>query len=288
MENYANTRPFAYVPTDTADLIYPESDGKPMAETDTHIYEIIRMRHMLKAHFAQQSDVYISGNIMMYYKEGNIHASVSPDILVSFGVGKKRRRTYKIWEEGKPPDFVLEFSSKGTYRDDLGYKAGLYAEIGISEYFLYDAERLYLLTPLICFRLVDGSYVDILERPDGGFFSETLGLTFYSLDDSLGVYDPEMEKWVRTPAEAAEERAEASDERAEAADERAEASDERAEVAEERAKIADERAEAAEERAEASDERAKIADERAKTAEAEVERLREELKRGQSTPTSSK
>ena len=247
MGTYSNTRTLPYAPTDTADM-YPESDGKPIAETDLHIDAIYRMRQMLKAYFAENPDVYVSGNIMMYYVKGSPQQSVSPDILVSFGIGKKQRRTYKVWEEGKPPDFVLEFSSKSTYQNDLDDKMKLYAKIGISEYFLYDAERCYLPSSLMAFRLVDGEYVEIPQRPDGGFFSETLGLTFHLLDDSFGIHDPDTEKWLQS----AEERAEEADERAEKAGERAEEADERAEK-----------------------------------AEAEIARLQEELKRLQSTPTPS-
>ena len=97
------TRSLPYASTDTEDLFYPESDGKPIAETDLHIDEIIRMRQILKTQFDLRPDVYVSGCIMMYYEEGNIHASVAPDILVSFGIGKGLRRTYKTWVEGKPP-----------------------------------------------------------------------------------------------------------------------------------------------------------------------------------------
>lgn len=200
----SNTRTLPYAPTDSADIIYPESDGKPMAETDLHIDEIIRMRHILKAYFAEKPDVYVSGNIMMYYKEGFPKESVSPDILVSFGIGKKRRRTYKVWEEGKPPDFVMEFSSKGTYRDDLNKKVDLYARIGVSEYFLYDAERRYLPSPLMAYRLVNGSYVEISQQANGGFFSEVLNLSIHLRDDTFGVYNPDTEMWLLSTEERAE------------------------------------------------------------------------------------
>ena len=201
----SNTRPLPYAPTDTADIIYPESDGKHIADSDLLMDEIIRMRHILKAHFAEKPDVYVSGNILMYYEKGVPQKSVSPDILVSFGIGKKQRRTYKVWEEGKPPDFVMEFSSKGTYQNDLDEKMSVYARMGISEYFLYDAERCYLPSSLMAFRLVDGEYVEIPQRPDGGFLSEMLGLTFHLLDDSFGIYDPDVEKWLQSAEERAEE-----------------------------------------------------------------------------------
>ncbi len=204
-----NTRPLHYAPTDTANIYYPESDGLPMAETDLHIDEIYRMRHILKAHFAEKTDVYVSGNIMMYYEEGDNQSSVSPDILVSFGIGKKRRRTYKTWEEGKSPDFVMEFSSRRTWRDDLDIKKELYARIGISEYFLYDAERRYLPSHLMGYRLDDGRYVDIPQQPDGGLFSETLNLTIHLLDDTIGLYNPGTEQWLQSAEERAEQEAKA-------------------------------------------------------------------------------
>ncbi len=207
METRPNTLLTPYAPTEAADL-YPESDGKPMAETDLHIDAIIRVRHILRAYFAGVPDVYISGNLMMYYEDSRPPKAVSPDILVTFGVGKKPRRTYKIWEEGKPPDLVIEFSSKGTVQTDLVRKKELYAEMGVPEYFLYDVDRRYLPSPLMGFRLVDGAYVEIPPNADGGIPSETLGLNFHLLADDLGIYDPKAEKWLQTSAEAANERAE--------------------------------------------------------------------------------
>ena len=214
METSPNALSLPYTPTETADL-YPESDGKPMAETDLHIDEIFRVRQILRAYFAEMLDVYVSGNLMMYYEEGTPSKAVSPDMLVTFGVGKKARRTYKIWEEGKPPDFVVEFSSKGTVQNDLDRKMKLYARLGISEYFLYDVDRRYLPTPLIGFRLTGGEYVEISPNADGGIPSQTLGLDFHLLANSFGIYDPNVGEWLQTPAEAAETRAEQAEAEAE-------------------------------------------------------------------------
>lgn len=155
---------------------------------------------------------------MMYYEEGMPSKAVSPDMLVAFGVGKKARRTHKIWEEGKPPDFVVEFSSKGTVQNDLGSKMKLYASLEISEYFLYDVDRRYLPTPLIGFRLTGGEYVEISPNADGGISSQTLGLDFHLLTESFGIYDPSVGEWLQTPAEAAETRAERAETRAEYAE----------------------------------------------------------------------
>ena len=203
METHPNARHIPYAPTETADL-YPESDGKPMAETDMHAVGIIDLRQRFEGFFADNPDTYVSGTLMMYDIEGPSRTAVSPDILVSFGIGKKLRRTYKVWEEGKPPDFVMEFSSKGTFQNDLGHKKAHYASMGIPEYFLCDIDRRYLPTPLMGFRLKDGTYERIPENVDGSIPSVTLGVSFHLLDEGLAVYAEAMGHWLQTPAEAAE------------------------------------------------------------------------------------
>ena len=146
MNTYKNGTNIPYAPTDTADL-YPETDGKPMAASDLHLEILIWLLQTLKAHFAQMPEVYVSGDILTYYTEGDPRAVVAPDVLVAFGIARKRRHTYKVWEEGKVPDFVMEFSSKTTYQNDLTDKMTLYAALGIPNYLLYDAEALYLPRP---------------------------------------------------------------------------------------------------------------------------------------------
>ena len=212
---HLNAFPLPSAPTETADL-YPESDGKPMAETERHFRELVKNFNRIENHFAHIPDVYVLGDMMMYYEEGNPRKSISPDIFVAFGIGRKERRIYKIWEEGKPPDFVLEFASKGTYRTDLTRKVQLYAAIGIPEYFVYDVDRRYLPTPLMGFRLIGDEYVEIPALANGGLQSETLGLEFHVLEDSLGIYDPEAEAWLKTSAERAEDAEERANQEANA------------------------------------------------------------------------
>jgi len=155
--------------------------------------------------------VCVSGNMMMYYVEGNARYAVSPDVFVAFGVERKERRTYKIWEEGKPPDFVLEFSSKRTFRRDLDSKKTRYAALGVREYFLYDADKRYLPSPLMGFRLAGRDYIQIPARADGSVQSATLELALHIRPEGLRFYDPVAQRWLQTPAEAAEERAEAAE-----------------------------------------------------------------------------
>ncbi|RKU27013.1 hypothetical protein C6499_12550 [Candidatus Poribacteria bacterium] len=131
-------------------------------------------------------------------------AVCAPDVLVTFGIGQKQRHTYKVWEEGKVPDFVMEFSSKTTYQNDLTDKMTLYAQLGIPNYLLYDAEALYLPSPLMGFQLVKGVYVPIPPGVDGSIHSDILGLDFHIRERRLEVYDSVREQWLQTPAETAE------------------------------------------------------------------------------------
>ena len=64
---------------------YPSSDGKPMAETDLHREEMMYVIGALGEHFRSEPDVYVSGNLLLYFVEGDPSRSVSPDALVTRG-----------------------------------------------------------------------------------------------------------------------------------------------------------------------------------------------------------
>ena len=91
----------ATITTAAHPIHYPERDGKPMAETDVHIDVLIFLREALKDYFRDEPQVYIAGNMLLYYEEGNPAACVAPDIFVVQGVSKGERLTYKLWEEGQ-------------------------------------------------------------------------------------------------------------------------------------------------------------------------------------------
>ncbi len=269
MAPWTDERKIVSVPTDTP-IFYPDTDGKPMAASDLHRRILNRTLETLEAHY-EQPDVYVSGDILMYYVEGNPSEVVAPDVLVSFGLEKKERNTYLVWVEGKLPDFVMEFSSKTTYDDDLGKKMDIYASLGIQDYFLYDAEGLYLPSPLLGYRLVDREYVPILDAGDGGLHSVVLGLDFYVDDVGLGLYDPVAGAWLQTPTESAEARAEQEAARAEQEAARAEQEATRAEQEAARAEQEAARAEQEAARAEQEATRAEQEATRAENAEARAE-----------------
>lgn len=186
---------------------YPESDGKPMGETDTHVDLIINLRLALRRFFRRKRDVYVSGNMMMYYVEGDPTKSVSPDVYVVKGVRKGQRRTYKIWEEGHAPDVVFEISSRKTRRQDLDEKVRLYAELGVKEYFIFDPEYPKRRKPLNAYRLTPGGYVEVLVS-GGRVMSEALGLELVDTGETLRLFDPKARRFLPTEDEESQARLE--------------------------------------------------------------------------------
>ena len=174
---------------------YPDSDGLPMAESEFQFWPILYAGSTLANHYRARDDVYVSGNLLLYYEADNRKASVAPDVFVAFGVPDHMRRTYLVWQEGKAPDFVLEVASSSTYRSDRGGKRDTYAKIGVSEYWQYDPTGDYLDPRLQGFRLVEGQYepIPVTEGADGALTgrSEVLGLELrlYS-DDRFRFHDP--------------------------------------------------------------------------------------------------
>ena len=196
---------------------YPSSDGKPMAETDWHRKLLMVLLQIIEHHFREYDDVYVSGDLLIYYKMGDNTKSVAPDVFVVRGVAKKPRGTYMTWEESHTPDFVLELASPSTFRHDLTGKKDLYESVlKVKEYYIYDPLR-QMQPHFIGFRLIDGAYEEIAfvnERLP----SSALNLELGERDGTLGVYDPTTEQWLAPP----EERAEQAEERAKQAEERAE------------------------------------------------------------------
>ena len=145
---------------------YPESDGKPMGETDVHIDALIYLREALRDHFRDDPQMYVAGNMLLYYEEGNPAACVAPDVFVVQGVAKGERRTYRLWDEGQPPAVVFEITSRGSRLEDLGTKRAVYAMLGVREYFLYDPLGEYLRPSLQGYRLQEGEYQRLLPGAD--------------------------------------------------------------------------------------------------------------------------
>ena len=182
-----------YFPSPPA-VEYPSSDGKPMAENDWQLRAMIDAISVLDLRFANRPDVYVSGDLLIYHEEGNPKARVAPDVFVVFGVERRKRPIYKLWEERKVPSFVLEVASRNTWREDEGPKAALYERLGVREYWQYDPTGEYLGLHLKGRRLAAGGYEPqpVVAALDGTRFlrSETLGLDLRVRGEEMHFFDP--------------------------------------------------------------------------------------------------
>ncbi len=216
------------------EIIYPDTDGLPLPDSLEQDHFFIEILATLKA-FLEDLSVLVSGNTIIYYVEGDPTLSVAPDCYVVFGVGRasllERHRTYRVWEAGKFPDFVLEIGSPSTADNDLGPKRDLYARLGAREYWRYDPTGGdHYGEPLVGEYLVEGEYrrFEMMADPDGlpRAHSPLLNLDLRWEEDRLHFYDPAAGRWLENNAESVT-RAEVAEARAEAAEARAETAEAR-------------------------------------------------------------
>ena len=166
--------------------IYPSSDGQPMAENDAQWDAITYVASALKRFFGARQDVYVGSDLMMYYEEGNPRRFVAPDAFAVFGVPNGLRDKYLVWREGKAPDFVMEVASGSTWKRDRDEKPGIYAGMGVQEYWRYDPDGAFFSPRLQGARLAGSAWRPMEARLEGGlklFRSEALGLDLHLLED---------------------------------------------------------------------------------------------------------
>ena len=190
---------------------FPSGDGKPMAESDLHRDLMSELIGTLKWWFRDKPDVYVSGNLLVFYEPGNKRRHVSPDVFVVPGVGGHTRENYLMWEEGRGLDFVIETTSKTTRREDEVTKYNLYVErLAVKEYVLFDPTEDYLRPPFQMFRR-HGTGFRPVKPTDGRFTSRVLGLELERVGATLRLIDPATGERVPTPGERATAEAERAD-----------------------------------------------------------------------------
>ena len=220
----ANGAPLRFTPgPDELRLPYDE----PVPRTTRQAVAIVDCFDSLQRHWRGRLDVFVGADQFLYWdpayvpgqKGGN--PPMTPDVYVAFGVANRHRNSYVAWEEGKPPDFVLEVASPTSRKRDAREKPGVYAKIGVPEFFLYDPEG--KLTPALSgFALREGAYRPLPEErfPQGavGVRSKVLGLCLCvrppapgrePLDGSLCWYDPAAGAFLPTRHELADDKRQA-------------------------------------------------------------------------------
>ena len=198
-----NITPHAPVAIDDPRIEYPSSDGEPLAESDHQYIPLTETVSTLRNHYRGRTDIYVAGDMLMYYVLNDPSTSVVPDVFAVFGaLGNHPRDSWVVSREGgRVPDFVLEVASRSTWRRDRGEKREIYAGMGVTEYWRFDPVGEYFDVPLEAERLVDGVYRPIpISRDEDGVLrghSEVLRLELCVLADlSLRLYDRLRGEWL--------------------------------------------------------------------------------------------
>lgn len=201
-------------------IYYPESDGKPMAETDAHLKQIFHLINALENFFLERNDVYVAGCNMFYYVEGEPQKCVSPDVYVCFGIPKGNRRVYKVWaEKNTVPAVIFEITSRKTAANDREEKKELYQRLGVREYYVYNPEDPKTLS---AFRLDKNGRYEAATIENRRVHSPTLNLEIVETPEMLRLLDPATNEFLPTVTELAQ-KAEAAQAKAEAAKTKADA-----------------------------------------------------------------
>lgn len=184
----------AFSPPRPPSVDYPDSDGQPVAETDFQRIPLWYANDALARHFRDRHNVYVSANMFVYFEEGNPKAVVAPDVFVVLGAPNHKRRSYKVWEEPKGPDFVLKITSHSTRSADQGPKRRICEELGVWEYWQFDPTGDYLDPPLRGQRRIANRFVELPVRTSANGTlsgrSEVLGLDLRVADRRLRFHDP--------------------------------------------------------------------------------------------------
>ena len=129
-------------PTSESVVIYPDSDGKPMADNTKQFRWIVVIQQNLEWLFADDPNVFVAGDLLWYPVEGDNKKCVAPDVMVALGRPKGDRGSYKQWEEENiPPQVVFEILSPGNKRAEMNRKLLFYDRFGVDEYYLYDPDK---------------------------------------------------------------------------------------------------------------------------------------------------
>jgi Uma2 family endonuclease len=196
--------------------LYPDGDGEPMSDNTVQFRWIVLIKEGLEYLFRDRPDVFVAGDLLWYYEEGNPKARIAPDAMVAFGRPKGDRGSYRQWDEGGiAPQVVFEVLSPNNRIFEMTRKFRTYDDLGVEEYYVYDPDEGLLQG----WHRRDGRLQEVVELD--GWVSPRLGVRFVPGEgpESLKLYHPDGSPF-RTALEMQEAAAEAEN-RAVAAERRA-------------------------------------------------------------------
>ncbi|NER05828.1 MAG: Uma2 family endonuclease [Okeania sp. SIO3C4] len=182
--------------TDTqSKIIYPDSDGQPMADNTKQFRWIVTIKENLEILFADVADIFVAGDLLWYPVQGNKKICKAPDAMVVFGRPKGDRGSYKQWEENNiAPQVVFEILSPSNRLQEMTRKLSFYQQYGVEEYYIYDPDE----NDFIGLTRV-GQSLEVIPEING-WVSPRLGIRFELTAETLEIYRPDGEKFL-TPVE---------------------------------------------------------------------------------------
>jgi Uma2 family endonuclease len=275
--------------TSCPEIVYPSSDGEPLAESYDHLYVIMTTLAMLLQHLKGQQATVLADQFL-YYAPGFPRLRVAPDVMVIFNVAPGGRDNYKTWEEGQVPSVIFEMTSPGTQSKDDVEKKNLYESLGVSEYWQFDPRGEWIPEKLRGYRLqgdLEQIYIPITNNQSTSLqlqlMVEDKIIAFYRLDNGERLLPLAELNIALEEQSAAFEKQSTAFEKQSAAFEKQSAAFEEQSVALDRQKElttqADQRAELAAEKAREETARAELADAKAREeavrADQEAQRVKE-------------
>lgn len=129
-------------PTQQQAIVYPESDGQPIADNTLQFRWIVTIQGGFAALYRNQPDVFVAGDLLWYPVEGQPTIRQAPDTLVVYGRPKGERGSYLQWREDHiAPLIVFEVLSPGNTRREMERKLLFYQRYGVEEYYIYDPDH---------------------------------------------------------------------------------------------------------------------------------------------------
>ena len=170
----------------TSNIIYPDSDGKHMADNTLQFRWITMIKANLDWLFGQDNNVFVAGDLLWYPIEGDNKKRLAPDVMVVFGRPKGERGSYQQWKEDNiTPQVVFEILSPGNTQTEMSRKLLFYERYGVEEYYIYDPHKNELSGLL---RGEEG--LAIIENMNG-WISPRLGIRFQITEPELKLYHPD-------------------------------------------------------------------------------------------------
>jgi Uma2 family endonuclease len=128
------------------EIVYPDSDGKPMADNTLQFRWIVTIKEGLELAYRDRPNVFVAGDLLWYPVQGRPDICAAPDTLVAFGRPKGERGSYKQWHEGGvAPQVVFEVLSPNNRVPEMERKLEFYDRYGVEEYYIYDPDDIEII-----------------------------------------------------------------------------------------------------------------------------------------------